>query len=70
VRVNAVVPGLIDTSLGRLATAQRPNRTARLPLGRQGTAWEVAYATTFLLSDEAAYVSGLELRVDGGLLVL
>lgn len=70
VRVNAVVPGLIDTSLGRLATAQRPNRTARLPFGRQGTAWEVAAATLFLLSDEAAYVSGLELRVDGGLLVL
>ncbi|MCW5892014.1 MAG: SDR family oxidoreductase [bacterium] len=70
VRVNAVVPGLIDTSLGRLATAQRPDRTRRLPFGRQGTAWEVAYATVFLLSDEAAYVAGLELRVDGGLLVL
>jgi NAD(P)-dependent dehydrogenase (short-subunit alcohol dehydrogenase family) len=70
VRANAVVPGLIDTSLGRFATAQRPNRTRRLPFGRQGTAWEVAYATVFLLSDEAAYVAGLELRVDGGLLVM
>lgn len=70
VRVNAVVPGLIDTSLGRLATAQRPDRTRRLPFGRQGTAWEVAYAAVFLLSDEAAYVSGLELRVDGGLLAM
>jgi NAD(P)-dependent dehydrogenase (short-subunit alcohol dehydrogenase family) len=67
VRVNAVVPGLIDTSLGRMATAQRPNRTRTLPFGRQGTAWEIAYATVFLLSDEAAYVSGHELVVDGGL---
>jgi NAD(P)-dependent dehydrogenase (short-subunit alcohol dehydrogenase family) len=67
VRVNAVVPGLIDTSLGRMATAQRPNRTRTLPFGRQGTAWEIAYATVFLLSNEAAYVSGHELVVDGGL---
>jgi NAD(P)-dependent dehydrogenase (short-subunit alcohol dehydrogenase family) len=67
VRVNAVVPGLIDTSLGRLATAQRPGRTRVLPFGRQGTAWEIAYATVFLLSEESSYVSGHELRVDGGL---
>lgn len=67
VRVNAVVPGLIDTSLGRIATRGRPNRTARLPYGRQGTAWEVAYAAVFLLSDEASYVSGHELFVDAGL---
>lgn len=67
VRVNAVVPGLIDTSLGRLATTMRPGRTRRLPFGRQGTAWEVASAALYLLSDEAAYVSGLELFVDGGL---
>lgn len=67
VRVNSVVPGLIDTSLGRMASAQRPGRTRRLPFGRQGTAWEIAYATVFLLSDEAAYVSGHELHVDGGL---
>jgi NAD(P)-dependent dehydrogenase (short-subunit alcohol dehydrogenase family) len=67
VRVNAVVPGLIDTSLGRMASAQRPGRTRRLPFGRQGTAWEIGYAAVFLLSDEAAYVSGHELFVDGGL---
>jgi NAD(P)-dependent dehydrogenase (short-subunit alcohol dehydrogenase family) len=70
VRVNAVVPGLVDTSLGRMATAQRPNRTRTLPFGRQGTAWEIAYATIFLLSNEAAYVSGHELVVDGGLTAL
>jgi NAD(P)-dependent dehydrogenase (short-subunit alcohol dehydrogenase family) len=67
VRVNTVVPGLIDTSLGRLATTMRPGRTSRLPFGRQGTAWEVASAALYLLSDEAAYVSGLEMFVDGGL---
>lgn len=70
VRINTVVPGLIDTSLGRMATAQRPNRTRTLPFGRQGTAWEIAYATVFLLSNEAAYVSGHELVVDGGLTAL
>lgn len=70
VRVNAVVPGLIDTSLGRLATSMRPGRTRRLPFGRQGTAWEVASAALYLLSDEAAYVAGLELFVDGGLRAL
>lgn len=70
VRVNAIVPGLIDTSLGRWATRGRPDRTARLPFGRQGTAWEVAHAAVFLLSDEASYVAGHELFVDAGLAVL
>ncbi len=70
VRVNAVVPGLIDTSLGRIATMMRPGRTTALPFGRQGTSWEVASAALFLLCDEAAYVSGLELFVDGGLRVM
>lgn len=68
VRVNVVVPGLMDTPIGRFATSQRPSRTAgTLPLGRQGTAWDVAYATVFLLSAEAAYVNAHQLVVDGGL---
>ena len=55
VRANVVAPGLIDTPLGRLATAGRPSRTkAPVPLGRQGTAWEVAEAVVWLLSDDPA----------------
>ena len=68
VRANVVVPGLIDTPLGRWATQGRPSRASTaIPLGRQGTAWDVAYATIFLLSGEAAYITGQQLVVDGGL---
>jgi NAD(P)-dependent dehydrogenase (short-subunit alcohol dehydrogenase family) len=68
VRANLVVPGLIDTPLGRVASRGRPSRaTTTVPLGRQGTAWEVAYATVFLLGAESSYVTGQQLVVDGGL---
>jgi NAD(P)-dependent dehydrogenase (short-subunit alcohol dehydrogenase family) len=67
IRCNAVAPGLIDTPMGRDATRRRPNRAAAVPFGRQGTAWEVAYAALFLISNEASYVNGEYLIVDGGL---
>lgn len=68
VRVNVVVPGLIATPMGRIATRNRPNRTAgQLPLGRQGTAWDIANGVLYLLSNEASYVNGQQLVIDGGL---
>lgn len=68
IRANVVAPGLMDTSIGRLATRGRPNRaTTPVPLGRQGTGWETAYAALFLLSDESAYITGQIIAVDGGL---
>lgn len=68
VRVNVVVPGLIDTPMGRIATRDRPGRTAgRLPLGRQGSAWDIANGVLYLMSNEAGYVNGQLLVIDGGL---
>jgi NAD(P)-dependent dehydrogenase (short-subunit alcohol dehydrogenase family) len=67
-RVNVVAPGLIDTPLGRLATAGRPSRgDTRIPLGRQGTPWEVAATVVFLLGASASYITGQTIAVDGGL---
>ena len=68
IRVNAVSPGLIDTELH--ARAGLPDRIARLgpgaPLGRAGTAEEVAEGVLWLLSDAASYVTGATLPVSGG----
>ena len=55
---------------GVLASQSSPLRDeVPIPAGRQGTAWEVAYAAVFLLSGESSYVTGQSLIVDGGLTV-
>jgi len=71
IRANLIAPGLIDTPMGRDASRARPGRDAvRIPLGRQGTAWEVGWAAVFLLSAEASYITAQVLVVDGGLGIL
>ena len=76
IRLNCVVPGLIFTPLvRRLADrygggdydALVARRPAPVPMGRMGDAWDVAHAALFLASDEAKYVTGTEIVVDGGL---
>src|SRR5689334_11959037 len=74
VRVNAILAGLIDTPLvyrelsgGRTPEAVRAERAALCPTGTMGSAYDVAHAALFLASDEAAYVTGTLLPVDGGL---
>ena len=69
IRVNSVHPGLMPpmTTSGRTADpATRAKMVGRMPLGRAGEVDEVAYAILFLASDEASYVTGTELVVDGG----
>ena len=73
IRVNAISPGSIDTpGLDKLlgsapAGKERRNMVATVtPLGRLGTADEIASAATFLASDDASYITGIELFVDGG----
>ncbi|HEX7322504.1 MAG TPA: SDR family NAD(P)-dependent oxidoreductase [Mycobacterium sp.] len=75
IRVNAIMPGLIDTPMAIEGYAQatgidqdalRAARDKAVPLGNQGTAWDVAHAALFLASDEAAFITGAVLPVDGG----
>ena len=76
VRANVILPGLMDTPMavdtrakawGRPREEIAAERDARVPLGhKMGTAWDVAYAALFLASDEARFITGVELPVDGG----
>ncbi len=77
IRANSVLPGLMNTPMivepladaygegdvGRMIEA----RDAQCPMGHMGDAWDVAHAALFLASDEAKYITGAELVVDGGL---
>jgi NAD(P)-dependent dehydrogenase (short-subunit alcohol dehydrogenase family) len=69
VRANAILPGLLDTDMGR--SLADPDdlaaRDRRCPTGQQGDVWDVAHAAVFLASDDARYINGHLLVVDGGL---
>ena len=68
VTVNVVAPGLIDTDMTRALTANtQQDWAAQIPMGRPGTAAEVAAAVCFLASDEASYITGQVLAVNGGM---
>jgi NAD(P)-dependent dehydrogenase (short-subunit alcohol dehydrogenase family) len=73
VRVNAVAPGFIDAGIAqRVLGADRARRErvlARVPVGRLGTAEDIGWATAYLCSPAAAYVTGVILPVDGGALI-
>ncbi len=68
ITVNTVAPGFIDTDMTReLASEQRDALTAKIPLGRLGSASEVAAAVVFLASPAAAYITGETIHVNGGM---
>jgi NAD(P)-dependent dehydrogenase (short-subunit alcohol dehydrogenase family) len=78
IRANTIVPGLIDTpriqkNVAKVFDANadmdntRRARDRQVPMGRMGTPWEVASVATFLASDDASYITGTEIVVDGGL---
>ena len=70
ITVNCVAPGFIATDMtGALGEAQKAALLAQVPLGRLGTPEEVAHAVAFLASPQAAYVTGTELHVNGGMLM-
>ncbi|ASP23549.1 3-ketoacyl-ACP reductase (plasmid) [Antarctobacter heliothermus] len=78
IRCNTIIPGMIDAPLLEHRVSQLAGRAdletlreqarQRVPLGRRGDAWDVAHAALFLASDEARYITGTELLVDGGLM--
>lgn len=74
IRANVILPGMIDTphvthfvDSDTDPATLAANRSAAVPMGRQGSALDVANAAVFLASEEAGYITGADLRVDGGL---
>lgn len=75
IRVNAIMPGLIDTPMAVATRARKFNksrdevmaeRNAKIPLGYPGTGWDVANLALFLASEEAKFITGVCIMVDGG----
>jgi 3-oxoacyl-[acyl-carrier protein] reductase len=68
ITVNAITPGFIDTDMtGALTDEQKVSISSAIPLGRTGKPEEIAAAVVYLASDEAAYITGQALRVNGGM---
>ena len=72
IRVNSIAPGPVYTPMvaGQMDDATRQLRRDSVPLGTEGTAWDVAWAAVYLASDEARWVSGIVIPVDAGLNVI
>ena len=68
ITVNVVAPGLIETDMTKAITdAAKTDWSAQIPLGRMGTPADIAAAVSFLASDEASYITGQVLAVNGGM---
>jgi 3-oxoacyl-[acyl-carrier protein] reductase len=71
ITVNAVAPGFIQTAMTEVLTDQQKEQIAtRIPAGRMGTPAEIAAAVLYLASDEAAYVTGETIQVNGGMAMI
>ena len=71
ITVNCIAPGMIETAMtGAIAAAARDAMIGMIPMGRAGTADEVAACAVFLVSDEARYVTGHTLHVNGGMAMI
>jgi len=70
ITTNAVAPGLVETEMSRaeLGTPSGQQKVAQIPAARIATSDEIAYAVAFLASDEAAYITGQTLNLNGGML--